>query len=175
MSSTINPYTLLGTTPWWNTQNTNSFWDLSNSRDGFSQSWEVLANQCDVSVSLSLEKVSDRLLLDLAGETADYLSDKTELAEDYCIVVTGDNDSGREARAYRISDLLERVDEDKREEIEKQLKEERLLFFEDDEGIPDTPEDDEELQGLADVVQGFLDKNEKVINMLSSGGCWPGE
>nr|WP_319775867.1 hypothetical protein [uncultured Sphaerochaeta sp.] len=175
MTNTINPYNSLGLTAWWSADTGNSLWDYSDSRAGFSEMWDVLAEQNDVTVSVSLGKVSDRMLLDLAGETADYLSGHPDLADDYVLVIVGDSESGREARAFKRSELLADLDPEKRAELEEGLDKEPLLFIANADEVPETPSDDEDLQGLAAVAQSFLDQNEKVINLIAKSGYWVGE
>jgi hypothetical protein len=153
-------------------QKSNSFWSTSQTSDTDEDAWSFLAEQCDYKVNVSLTKVGDRIKLDMAAETADYLSDNPDLADDYVLAIVKDATGGLEARAFRKSDLLAEVDAEKKEELEKALENDTLVYFSSDEGIPDTP-DDEDLQGLANRIQSFLDANSKILSMIERSGVVP--
>lgn len=179
MSNSVNLYGMYSSTltnsAWWNAQTATSLASGSALLNNDDETWGLLAQQADVMVSLAMDKVAARVELDLAEETADYLKDKPELAEDYVIVVVDRSDgTGREARTFRRSELLEQLEGEQKAEMETAFKENPLIFLSDDEGIPETPTDDEELVGLAQRVQAFLDKNESVLDILSRQGVLTG-
>ncbi len=171
MSSTINPYSSYSSSvsTWLSQQAGSPWWAGNTGSDKSSGMLDFLSNRAEMMVSFSMQNICDRVTIDLAGETAAYLQDHPDLADDYVLVIV-DGSSGREARAFRREELLERVDEDTRKKLADALEKQPLLYMGSSSGIPVTPEDDEELQGLAKSAQSFLDKNEKVINFLVNNG-----
>jgi len=159
LSSTIGAqaaYTLLGATE--TNEEKQSLWDLVN-------------DQCDLQVNLCLEKVGDQVIMDLATETADYLVDYPDLAEDYVLVIVDDPTlDGYEARAFRRDDLLENLESPRKEEVEEILQENTLFYHTEADEVPATPADDEKLLGLAAQIQGFLDKNRGILDILEREG-----
>ena len=139
MSMSVNPYS--------NTTLMNQFWNnvaqrfWSNSGTGGSTSgvFDYLSEQCDTKVTLALDKVGDRVVTDLAGEVADYLSDKPELSEEYVIVIVEDPVSGRQARAYRRDDLVAELESPEKEEVLEKLKDNNILGHNSLGDLPDMP------------------------------------
>jgi hypothetical protein len=164
MSSSIYGTTQKQLTSFW-TEVAQSFWnrDDKKSRES-SNALQLLGQQQADMVSMSLKGVGDRLTEDLAILTADYLVDKPELDDEYALVIVN-TAQGREARAYRRSDLVADLPADKREKVLAALEKNPLMYHDTAEGLPPVS-DDPALAGLAETVQKFLDKNEKVLNIL---------
>ena len=156
----------------YNTQTNQAWWMKETSESLVQGPWQIFSEQCDTKVSLCLEGIADRMRQDMATETADYLSGHEGLASDYVIAIIDDPIQGREARVYRRSELLEAIPESKRADVAAYLEKDSLLYADSGGYLPETP-DDEELQGLAGVVQGFLDRNDKVLDTLANGGVTP--
>ena len=152
-----------------------AFWNTNQSSDSETENaWSIVAEQCDARVSLCLENVGKQVVLDLAQDTASYLADHPDLADDYVLVIIDDPTQGREARAYRKSDLIEGLDEPQKSEVAEALENTTLLSFDSVDGLPAMPEDSE-VQGLAQVAQDFLDNHGKLLNILSREGLEPWE
>jgi hypothetical protein len=150
-----------------------AFWNTTESNDSETENaWSIVARQCDAKVDLCLEKVGKQVVLDLAQDTASYLSEHPDLANDYVLVIIEDPTLGREARAYRRSELVAGLEEPRKTEVTEALEENTLIYFESAEGLPATPEDSA-VQGLAEVAQDFLNKNEKLLNILSRKDLQP--
>ena len=151
----------------------NVFWNTPKSSDSESDdAWSIVAEQCDAKVSLCLENVGQQVVLDLAQDTASYFSEHPDLADDYVLVIIDDPTVGREARAFRRSELVAGLEEPRKTEVAEALEENTLLYFDSAEGLPDTPEDSE-VQGLAEIAQNFLNNHEKLLNILSREGLQP--
>ena len=101
MSSIINPYG-----NGWNIYNSygaqmaETFWNKSSDSSDTESPWDIFSQQCDLTVSLSLNRVSEKLVMDLAEDTASYLVDYPELQDDYVLVIVDTPTGEREARAY---------------------------------------------------------------------------
>jgi hypothetical protein len=149
-----------------------AFLDGSSSSGSASDLWQMLANRQSDRVTFCLDNVGGKIKTDLATETAEYLSEHPDLVDDYVLVIIDDPDEGREARAYRIDDLTKDLEGEKKTKAEEKLKDKRLLYLTTDEDLPDQP-DDKELKGLAEKAQKFLDKNEKVLNLLAKSDILP--
>jgi hypothetical protein len=150
----------------------NSFWNTDHINNKNDDAWSFLAQQCDYKVNVGLSRVGDRIKMDMAAETADYLSEKPDLIDDYVLALVKNETGNLEARAFRKSDLLNDVDDSKRAELTSALEKNTLIYFSSDEGLPDTP-DDEDLQGLSNRIQSFLDPKAKILNMLDRAGVIP--
>lgn len=152
---------------------TRSFWNKGSESKEADSVWGLMAEQCNYKVSVGMQNVGDKLLLDLAGVTAQYLADKPDLSEDYVVAVVNSPTGGWEARAFRRSDLAADLEEGQKEDVMAALDETPLLYATDPDDLPETPADDEVLLGLANQVQGFLDKNKDVLQILAREGFLP--
>ena len=150
-----------------------SFWNKSSNDNPLSTYWKSLADQQTEKVTLGLEKVGDRLVTDLAQVTADYLIDNPDLENDYVLVIVDDPTQGRVARAYHPEDLVEDLEGEEKEEAIEKLREQQLLYHDDLDELPEMDESDEALMGLAGTAQGFLDNNEKLLNLLAKNQVLP--
>lgn len=143
-----------------------SFWNQTIGQSRNADIWNFMNEQQNIKVTMSLEKIGNRLVGDLAEETAEYLADKPDLAEEYVIVIVDDGLHGREARAYRREDLVADLDGEERERALEKLKDARLLYHDSAKDLPEVDKDDQELVNLAKNTQAFLNRNEKLLNIL---------
>ena len=134
--------------------------------------WSFVANQQNDRVTMSLEKVGDRLVQDMAVRAADYLVDRTELSEEYVLVIVDPPTGDLEVKAFRRADLVKALEGEQLSAAMDALAENRLLYVTSEDELPDMPED-EELTGLADQIQAFLDDNKKLIDILDREGLLP--
>lgn len=153
-------------------KSTESLYNSSGTTSGTNDVWNFFSEQCDIKVSMSFEKISEQLVFDLAAETADYLVDKPELADDYVLVVVEDPVQGRQIKAFHREDLVKDLEGEEKERALEALKTNTLISAE---SLGELPEetDDPELLGLAAKAQAFLDKNEDLLNILNREGYLP--
>ena len=158
---------------YWNNQtsSTSNAWWSKIGNDGTDNLWQYMSNQVDVQVSMCMENVGERLVYDLAENTADYLKDYEDLAEDYVLVIV-DEDGQRTARAYRREELVSQYPEEEQEDLLQALKKNPLLYHDDASDLP-AMSGDEDIQGLAAVAQDFLDKFSDVLDILERDGYLP--
>ncbi len=149
-----------------------SFWGSRSENKELEGPWGFFADQCALKVTMCLKGVGDKIVMDLAAVTADYMVDKPELQEDYVLVIVDDPLQGREARAYKRADLVADLESPKKEEALEALEKNPLLYHTSAADLPPIP-DDENLNGLAAKVQDFLDVNDKVLNILARDGLLP--
>jgi hypothetical protein len=73
-------------------------------------------------VDLALDKVSGKIISELAAITADTIGDYPELGDDYVVAII-DGAGGREVRVYSRQEILEasNLPEDKKNELAEQL------------------------------------------------------
>jgi hypothetical protein len=133
----------------------------------------MLSEQQTEKVTIGLEKVGDRLVTDLAEVTAEHLNENPDLQDNYVLVIVDDPKQGRVARAYHPEDLVADLEGEEKEKAIDNLKKQQLLYHDDIDDLPDVDESDEALMGLAEKAQAFLDKNEKVLNILEKNNVLP--
>jgi hypothetical protein len=134
--------------------------------------WNLLARQYDTKVSMSLDKVGDRVLHDLAEEVAHYLVLHEGMSEDYVLAMVDTPSGGREVRAFWRADLTADLEGKKKARMEEYLIENPLIAVDDPSSLPSQPQD-EKLLGLAEVGQKFVNQNEKLLNILARDGHLP--
>lgn len=155
------------------TRNTLAFWNqalVNNDNQNTNSLSSLVAQRQMTKVTMCLEKVGNRVLKDMAKETAKYLGTQPDLAKDYVIVIIDDPKKGREARAYRREDLVADLKSPEKEKKLESLKQNPLLHLTSDKGLPAMPDNKPELTGLAGKIQNFLDRNEKILDLLSRQG-----
>jgi hypothetical protein len=150
-----------------------NFWNKSSNDNALSSYWQLLSEQQTEKVTLGLEKVGDRLVTDLAQITADYLIENPDLEDNYVLVIVDDPTQGRIARAYNPEDLVTDLEGEEKEEAIKRLIEQGLVYHDRLDELPEVDESDEELLGLAESAQAFLDQNEKLLNLLEKNEVLP--
>lgn len=154
-------------------QTIQSFFSSVTAQGSGNEMWAFVAEQQNVKINMAFDKIGQKVIEDMAGVTAEYLSDKPELAEDYVLVIIDDpKKEGREVRAYHREDLVKDLEGEKKEKALERLKENPLLYHTSTKDLPDVS-DDADLKGLVSDVQKFLDRNEKLVNILTREGYMP--
>ena len=171
MSGSILPYS------WdysdWKEKTVTSLLAAPTSKQAETSLLEIAAQSVDLKVDISLKQVSGQVTQDLAEVTAGYLVQHPELVEEYVIVILEPEDGGREARAFRRSDVTAELSEPEKTAVLEDLDSNPLLYRTDPDQVPETPQDDPELLGLAAVIQNFLDERKEVLDLLDQAGFSP--
>ncbi|MDR0548952.1 MAG: hypothetical protein LBI10_06025 [Deltaproteobacteria bacterium] len=155
---------------------------------GKSQNYEALANyltgqdsatttttasSATDQVDLALDKVSDKLLTEVAALTAIVIGDNPEFQNDYVIAII-DNGQTREARVYSRAEILASFEgtEAEKEALSQSLAENPLLTYSSTENLPATSENSAAV-ALAEKVNSFLTTNGKLLDTLEKYGYNP--
>ncbi|MDR2442926.1 MAG: hypothetical protein LBE31_05330 [Deltaproteobacteria bacterium] len=124
-------------------------------------------------VDIAFDKVSGKLLTELASITASAIGDYPELSDDYVIAII-DGDNGREVRVYSRNELLEQSEgtEEEKQALKEELAKNPLLFFDSADSLP-ASSTSEGAAALAAKASEFLKTNEKLLDLLDKYGFNP--
>lgn len=119
------------------------------------------------------DNISNQILSDMAGVTAETIKEYPKLEDDYVIAIIDDGTT-REARVYSRSEILDNFDgtEEEKKDLENELNENPLMVFNSDTGLPPSTEDAGS-RALAENLNDFLDMNRKIINVVDKEGFDP--
>ncbi|MEW6264892.1 MAG: hypothetical protein AB1641_17595 [Thermodesulfobacteriota bacterium] len=143
---------------------------LSGATSQTSDLLNLMMSNCQDKVTMALEKVSSKVVNDLAGETAKFLADQPDLADNYVLVIIKGQDGNREARVYQREELVADLEGEEKEKALEKLEANPLLYVDSDEDLPPLSTEDQAEVRLAAKVQGFLDRNQKLLNLLNREG-----
>ena len=140
---------------------------------------EDLATSKDSSldkVDLALDKVSSKMITELASLVAETIVDHPEFQDDYVLAIVDDGSGNREARVYSREAIVESYGgtEEEKEKARETLKKEPLVVFSSAEGLP-ASSDSAAATELLEKVEKFLTSNEKLLNLLDTYGYNPFE
>jgi hypothetical protein len=153
------------------TQNYANLSDMMNALTG-DDSTASTSSATDT-VSLTYQKIGQKVVTDLAGVTAQTIKDYPDLDKDYVIAIV-DNGATREARVYRRADILKNFTGSDKEKaaLQKELDQNPLMVFYSDNGLPETASDAGS-QALAKNLNSFLKTNAKTMDVLGKAGYDP--
>jgi hypothetical protein len=126
-------------------------------------------------VDLALDKVSSKMISELASLCAETIVDHPEFQDDYVLAIVDDGSGNREARVYSREEIVQNyeTEEEKAAALEA-LKKEPLVVFSSSVGIPESS-DSEAAKELQEKVTKFLTTNEELLNLLDTYGYNPFE
>lgn len=147
--------------------------DTSSSSPASNWALGTTASPTGDTVTLAYKSIGDKVVGDMAGVTAQAINDHPELDGDYLIALI-DTGSGREARVYSRSDILNNFEgtEEEKKQLQAQLDENPLMVFKSGDGLPETTPSDG-AQALAKNLNAFLTTNGKTLNSLDKAGYDP--
>jgi len=124
-------------------------------------------------VSLTYNAIGDKIVSDMASVTAGVIKQYPELDKDYIIAIV-ETDSGREARVYRRSEILDNFEGTEKEKaaLKEELEKNSLMLFTSANGLPETSSD-KASQALATELNSFLKTNSKTLDILDKAGYDP--
>jgi uncharacterized FlaG/YvyC family protein len=124
-------------------------------------------------VDLAMDKVSEKIISELATITADTICDYPDLGDDYVVAII-DGDTGREVRVYSRKEIVEASEgtDEEKEALAKQLAKEPLVAFTSAEGLPESSQN-EASQALAAKISEFLKLNGNLLDSLDKYGYNP--
>ncbi|MDR1079551.1 MAG: hypothetical protein LBQ79_00950 [Deltaproteobacteria bacterium] len=134
------------------------------------------SSQATDTVDLALDRVSSKIITELAGLTAESITKHPDLKDDYVLAVIEPENGQREARVYSREEIVQSsggTDEEK-EKLRQSLAKNPLVVFTTDEGLPSSS-DSEAARELSEKVNAFLTTNEKLLDMLDTYGFNPFE
>ncbi|MDR1041207.1 MAG: hypothetical protein LBR80_13790 [Deltaproteobacteria bacterium] len=127
-------------------------------------------------VDLALDRVSSKVITEIAGLTAETIREHPEFKDDYVLAIIDAEDGTREARIYSREDIVASsggTDAEK-EALRQSLAKNPLAVFTSAEGLPGSSEG-EAAQKLSKKVNEFLATNGKLLDMLDNYGFNPFE
>ncbi|MDR2142675.1 MAG: hypothetical protein LBR11_13000 [Deltaproteobacteria bacterium] len=124
-------------------------------------------------VDLALDKVSDKMLSEIAALTAEVIKDNPEFQSDYVLAIIEDGQN-RQARVYSRAEILASFEgtEEEKAQLAQSLAENPLLTYSSAANLPQSSESPAAL-ALAEKINSFLSSNEKLLNTLDKYGFNP--
>jgi hypothetical protein len=134
------------------------------------------SSQASDTVDLALDRVSSKIITELAGLTAETITQHPEFKADYVLAVIETEEGDREARVYSREEIIESSGgtEEEKEKLRQSLAKNPLVVFTSSEGLP-ASSDGDAAQELSKKVNAFLTTNEKLLDMLDTYGFNPFE
>lgn len=131
------------------------------------------SNKTTDTVSLTYSNIGNKIISDMASVTASTIKEFPELDDDYVIVLIDDGQS-REARVYSRKDILDNFEgtEAEKAALEKQLKENPLMVYNNASGLPET-KNSKAYNTLQARLNEFLSTNKKTLDVLDKAGYDP--
>jgi hypothetical protein len=133
-------------------------------------------SQASDTVDLALDRVSSKIITEMAGLTAETIAKYPDLKDDYVLTVIETEDGQREARVYSREEIVQSSGgtEEEKEKLRQSLAKNPLVVFSSAEGLPPSF-DSEAAQELSKKVNAFLTTNEKLLQLLDTYGFNPFE
>lgn len=131
------------------------------------------SNKTTDTVSLTYNNIGNKIVSDMASVTAATIKEFPELDDDYVIVLVDDGQT-REARVYSRKDILDNFEgtEAEKAALEKQLKENPLMVYNNASGLPET-KNSQAYKTLQARLNEFLSTNKKTLDVLDKAGYDP--
>jgi hypothetical protein len=134
------------------------------------------ATQTTDTVTFALDKVSSKMITELATLTAETITEYPEFKDDYVLAIIDDGNGNREARVYSREEIAESqgATGEEKARILEALEKEPLVVFSSAEGLPESSSS-EAAAKLSEKVAKFLTNNDELLDLLDSYGYNPFE
>jgi len=153
------------------TENYQNLASLTDSLWGKSELMGSGGGKAQDMVHLAYQNIGRKVVSEMAALTAEAIQAEPGLDNDYLIAVF-ENESGRETRVYRRSEILAAFDGLEKAVLETQMAADPLQVFSSAKGWPPAS-NDPACRKLASQLDGFLKTNAKTIGTLKKAGYDP--